>query len=70
MLPRRPAQLFRSRWSALLWAAGVLWAAASFVGFDSGGAPGPGAAPEAATDALGQPIDNEDLAVLRNVIGN
>ena len=32
MLPLRPASLFRSRWSALLWAAGILWFANDIAG--------------------------------------
>jgi len=66
MLPRRPSALFRSRWAALLWAAGVLWTAVSVAGV--GKVPAAVSA-ENATDALGQPIDNADLELLRNVIG-
>ncbi|WP_333573405.1 hypothetical protein [Sphingomonas sp.] len=66
MLPRRPSALFRSRWAALLWAAGVLWTAVSVAGV--GKVPAAASA-ENATDALGQPIDNADLELLRNVIG-
>lgn len=68
MLPRRPAALFRSRWAALLWAAGVLWTAVSVVGV-GGSKPRAAASQENAVDAQGEPIDNADLAVLRNVIG-
>lgn len=32
MIPFRPAALFRSRWSALFWAAGVLWFASDVAG--------------------------------------
>ncbi|WP_157084616.1 hypothetical protein [Sphingomonas pituitosa] len=67
MLPRRPSALFRSRWAALLWAAGVLWTAVSIVGVAK--SPVAGVPVENATDALGQPVDNADLALLRNVIG-
>lgn len=67
MLPRRPSALFRSRWAALLWAAGVLWTAVSVAGVGTSHAPAPPT--ENATDALGQPVDNAGLAVLRNVIG-
>jgi len=28
----RTSSVFKSRWMALLWAAGILWAAADFVG--------------------------------------
>lgn len=67
MLPRRPASLFRSRWAALLWAAGVLWTAVSVAGV--GNAPSHAVTAENATDVSGQPIDNDDLALLRNFIG-
>jgi len=32
MIPMRTSSVFKSRWMALLWAAGLLWAAADFVG--------------------------------------
>lgn len=32
----RYSSLFRSRWLALLWSIGILWSAASFVGFEDG----------------------------------
>jgi hypothetical protein len=32
MLPIRTSFIFKSRWVALLWAAGILWAAYDFVG--------------------------------------
>jgi hypothetical protein len=32
MIPMRTSSVFKSRWMALLWAAGILWAAADFVG--------------------------------------
>lgn len=67
MLPRRPSALFRSRWAALLWAAGVLWTAVSVAGV---GKSSDHAVPiENATDATGQPIDNDDMALVRNLIG-
>jgi len=31
MIPMRTSSVFKSRWMALLWAAGILWAAADFV---------------------------------------
>ncbi|NLS27672.1 hypothetical protein S2M10_26720 [Sphingomonas sp. S2M10] len=67
MLPRRPSSLFRSRWAALLWAAGVLWTAVTVAG--AGASQGPSPPIENAADALGQPIDKEDLALLRNLTG-
>jgi hypothetical protein len=67
MLPRRPSAIFRSRWAALLWAAGVLWTAVSVAGV--GQSSNTAAPADSAVDALGQPIDNADLDLLRNVIG-
>lgn len=58
------AKLFRSRWSALLWAGGVLWTA-----YDVAGA-APADTPLAANDAApakdvtGTPVSADDLAVL------
>ena len=56
--------LFRSRWSALLWAAGILWTAYDV----AGGTPSTPTATNAsaATDALGDTVDPAALAVLAN----
>jgi len=35
MVPMRTSTIFKSRWMALLWAAGIVWAAVEFAG-DSG----------------------------------
>lgn len=29
------SRLFRSRWAALIWSAGIIWGAVSFVGVDT-----------------------------------
>ena len=34
MVPMRNSLIFRSRWMALLWAAGIIWAALSFTAKD------------------------------------
>ncbi|WP_213981278.1 hypothetical protein [Sphingomonas sp. dw_22] len=68
MIPRNPSKIFRSRWSALLWAAGVIFTAVTTIGF---GSAKPEAKPESAlTDVTGTEVSNADLAVLRNFIGN
>ena len=57
------SRLFRSRWAALFWAAGVVWTAYDVVG----AAPAtPSARPAATLDATGEPIDAADLAALAN----
>ena len=56
-------RLFRSRWAALLWAAGSLWTAYDV----AGSTPPPAQAkPAAPTDALGDAVDANALAVLAN----
>lgn len=73
MIPRRPAQIFRSRWSALFWAAGVLVTAYQFV--PSSPPPHPDASDQPAnrqdatlTDAAGDPVSNADLAALKQFV--
>lgn len=64
------AKLFRSRWTALIWAAGILWTAVDVAGFSSPDAPtnsGNAAAP-ADQDATGVAVDNADLAILAGVM--
>lgn len=61
-------KLFLSRWSALLWAVGILWTAVDTVGFAPSGGHGETAATANATDATGAAIDNADLAILANAM--
>lgn len=73
MIPRRPTQIFRSRWSALWWAIGVMVTAVLTVGFAGhDGKPdgSDGNAIAGLTDATGAPVTDRDLAVLRDLIGN
>jgi hypothetical protein len=59
MFPFRYSTIFRSRWMALLWAAGICWMAYDF------------AAPDGKTDANGQlnssdmPINSADVAAIQ-----
>lgn len=62
------SRLFRSRWAALLWAAGMLWTAYD-VASDAPADPPPGPPATnavAAQDATGATIDTHDLAILAN----
>jgi hypothetical protein len=61
MLPS--SRLFRSRWAAVLWAAGILWVAYD-VAQDNGGKPRP-ATGNSATDVTGTAVDDSDA---RNTI--
>lgn len=66
MIPRRPSRIFRSRWAALFWAAGVIFTAVTFIGFGDKESHQAAAALE---DATGANISDGDLAVLKNFAG-
>ncbi len=64
------AKLFRSRWAALIWAAGIIWTAVDVAGYaparktdavTNSAAPAP-------TDATGEVVQNSDLAILAGVM--
>ena len=58
------SRLFRSRWAALFWSAGVIWTAYDIAGAaPTTPAPATGAA---GVDATGAAVDVADLAVLAN----
>jgi len=64
------SKIFRNRWSALLWAGGILWTAYDV----ANAAPASKAATEnqatpADTDATGVAVDGGDLSVLANAMG-
>ena len=61
MLPRN---LFRSRWSALFWAGGILWTA-----YDIASAQPGTPSNAAAVDATGTPVNAADLAAIANAAG-
>jgi hypothetical protein len=67
------AKLFRSRWAALIWAAGILWTAVDVAGFapakshdDIAQATANATAPQ--TDVTGEVVKNSDLAILAGVM--
>ena len=66
------SRLFRSRWSALFWAAGILWTAYD-VANDAPDSSAANAATtntgEGPTDATGTAFNAQDLAVLANAVG-
>lgn len=60
MIPMRTSTIFKSRWMALIWAAGIIWFALDVAG------PGDSATNNAAaagqpTDVTGATISNDDL---------
>ena len=66
MLPRRPSNIFRSRWKALFWAAGVIFTAVTFIGM---GDKESHRATAALEDATGANVSDADLALLANLSG-
>lgn len=60
IVPMRYSSLFRSRWLALIWSAGILWTAVSFVGSQE---PGDGA------DANAVANDGGSLNELQALVG-
>lgn len=64
------AKLFRNRWAALLWAAGILWTAVDVAGFAPRKEPVETAntATLADEDATGLALNNSDLAILAGVM--
>ncbi len=65
----RYSRIFRSRWAALLWAAGIVWTAIEVVGVDTTHARPDAQSNSAFIDATGAPVTDQDIAVLKNFIG-
>ena len=68
MIPMKTSSIFKSRWMALIWAAGIIWFAYDTVG----------SAPQAdnttnaeqPTDATGAPVTTDNVNTLANVINS
>jgi hypothetical protein len=68
MIPMRTPFVFKSRWMALLWAAGILWFAYDFT---APGEPENAGADEAEiTDASGAPVSSDEARQLEAAIRN
>jgi len=65
MIPMRTSSVFKSRWMALIWAAGILWLAYDV----AGSAPqGGNASAEQPTDVTGATISDEDAKKFVEVV--
>lgn len=67
MIPMRTSSIFKSRWMALLWAAGIIWFAYDFT------APNDGAANQSdnhvvVTDASGAPVSPDEEKKLEEAV--
>jgi hypothetical protein len=60
MIPMRSSTIFKSRWMAIVWAAGILWVAYDVAGSEPQDS-NASANAEQATDATGAPISSEDV---------
>ena len=67
MLPMRFSTIFKNRWWALLWAAGMVWFALDVAGEPDKSADGNAVA---ASDAAGDPIGNSDVENLAAIVAN
>jgi hypothetical protein len=72
MIPMRTSTVFKSRWMALVWAAGILWTAYDYAEAQPQPAANAAAANNASddepTDATGAPITPEDQQKLADAI--
>ncbi len=59
MIPMKTSSVFKNRWMALVWAAGIIWFAYDVAGSDPKDA-NSSANAEQATDATGAPITTDD----------
>lgn len=66
MVPMRTSTIFKSRWMALIWAAGIIWFAYDF----AGSAPQAEGANAVTTDASGAPVSSDDTNKVASVLGN
>ncbi len=67
MIPMRNSSIFKSRWMALLWAAGILYFAYDFVGQAPAGDDSSAAASQP-TDATGAKVTPEQEREIRQIL--
>lgn len=63
MIPVRTSSVFKSRWMALLWAAGIIWFAYDFAGSQSQDTNASDNTQQA-TDGSGTPVTSDDTKKL------
>lgn len=66
MIPMRNSTIFKSRWMALLWAAGVIWFALQVAGPDDS----TGNSDVNATDVTGAPITAQDEKAFQEALNS
>lgn len=66
MVPMRMSSIFKNRWMAIIWAAGILWFAYDF----AGSAPQEQPQGNAASDASASSISSDDQNKVAQALGN
>jgi hypothetical protein len=69
MIPMKTSSVFKSRWMALIWAAGIIWFAYDFAGSQPQPAQN-GDNAEQATDAPREPITPEEQNKAEEILRN
>ncbi len=69
MIPMRTSTVFKSRWMALLWAAGVIWLAVDVAGSATPPATAPATNGADASDSTGAAATNEDVEAAARALG-
>ncbi len=69
MIPMRTSTIFKSRWMALLWAAGIVWVALDFAGSHrSAASTSNNQSAAGLTDEDGQPVSDNDVETTANAL--
>ncbi len=66
MVPMRTSTIFKSRWMALIWAAGIIWFAYDFAGSE----PSADKGNAVTNDASGTSVSSDDTNKIAQVFGN
>jgi hypothetical protein len=67
MIPMKTSSVFKSRWMALLWAAGIIWFAYDVAGSEPQDS---NTSAENATDATGAPVTADDQQKLADALNS
>ena len=68
MIPIKHSSIFKSRWMALLWAAGIIWFAYDFAGISSEDTPSAENNQVEITDANGAPVTPDEAKQLNEAL--
>ena len=66
MIPMKHSSIFKSRWMALIWAAGIIWFALDMTTPDA--PPAKDGKQAEVTDVTGAPVKDEDVKKLEGIL--